>query len=407
MVLQRNVGKGTNQESIRRHNLGAVLRHVHRAGELSRSELGLRTSLNRSTIGDLTGALEASGITERTDPSGNPGMGRPSAGVKVSPTGPFVIAVELTVDRIKVARVGLGGRLTRCADAPVRQHAGADEVAAIVATLAAQVVADAPPTAPLVGIGVAVPGLVRRSDGMVRLAPNLRWQDVPFATILLDALGVRVPVIVSNEADVGALAEREHGAGVGIDDMIYLSGQVGVGAGVITGGHPLVGAGGYAGELGHIQSNPGGPPCHCGSNGCWETSVGGHAIAAAIGCPPHEVPQLPEHLAALTEVPDELRTIGTNIGRGLASIVNSFNPQVVLLGGYFRSLYPHVHAEIHDGLTGAALSAAVELVTVRLPDLGDDAILLGAAEAALEALFVDPEKSIAEGLRHTSDHLTA
>ena len=96
MVARRDVGRGTNQEAIRRHNLGTVLRHVHRAGELSRSDLGRRTSPNRSTIADLTGALEESGLTERTSPPGQPGMGRPSAGVSVSRTGPFVIAVHMT-----------------------------------------------------------------------------------------------------------------------------------------------------------------------------------------------------------------------------------------------------------------------------------------------------------------------
>lgn len=405
MVAQRDFGKGSNQETVRRHNLGAVLRHVHRSGQLSRSELGRRTSLNRSTIADLTGALEESGITERTILSEYPGMGRPSAGVTASRGGPFVIAVELTVGRVNVARVGLCGRLDSRADAVISRHPGVDEVGKTVAELVRRVVADALPSAPMLGIGVAVPGLVRRSDGLVRQAPNLEWYDVDFESVLLAALGVDVPVLVANEADVGALAERERGAGVGVDDLVYISGQVGVGAGVILGGHPLVGAGGYAGEVGHLQFDPAGPPCHCGSRGCWETAVGGHAIAAATGCPPGEVRHLVEHLRALDDVTDELRRIGTDIGRGLASIVNAYNPQVVLLGGYFSTLYPLVRAEIDAGLEVAALPAAAELVTVALPDLGDDAILLGAAEAALEALFNDPIGLVAGALHDVPTRL--
>lgn len=402
MAAPREFGKGTNQEAIHRHNLGAVLRHVHRAGELSRSELGRATWLNRSTIADLTTALEASGIIERTLPVERLGKGRPSVGVRLTPTGPFVIAVELAVDRVTVARIGLGGRLDARAHTAIGRGTGVEEVGGIVAGLVRRVVVDAPATAPLVGIGIAVPGLVRRSDGLVRLAPNLEWHDVEVRSVLLAALGVDVPVVVANEADLGVLAERELGAGRGIDDLVYISGQVGVGAGVISGGHPLVGAGGYAGELGHLQFDPGGLPCHCGSTGCWETAVGGHAIATAVGCPPDEVGQLADHLRGPVEVTDELRRIGTDIGRGLASVVNAFNPQVVLLGGYFSSLYPHVRAEVAAGLAASALPAAVEQVRLAQPGLGDDSILFGAAEIALESLFVDPVGSMADALQDVS-----
>ncbi|MDH2413627.1 ROK family transcriptional regulator [Nocardioides sp. CER19] len=402
MRAPRRVGTGTNQEAVRRHNLGTVLRHVHRSGQLSRAELTRRMGLNRSTIAALTGELETLGITERTGPAQEPGerqgAGRPSTGVRLAETGPYVIAVDLTVDHATVARVGLGGRIQQRAHATTAGLAEAWQVGAAVATLIRQVVADAAPAAPLVGIGIAVPGLVRRSDGLIRLAPNLEWHDVSFSSVVLAALGVDIPIVVANDADLGALAEHERGAGVGIDDLVYISGQVGVGAGIIAGGHPLEGVGGYAGEIGHLRFDPSGRPCHCGSVGCWETAVGGHAIAEAIGCSAEKVAQLPEHLMALTSAPPELRLIGSDIGRGLASIVNAFNPQLVVLGGYFSSLFPLVRDDIMSGLSGAAMTATVESVTVSLPCLGDDSVLLGAAEAALEPLLVDPVGSVGAAL---------
>ena len=199
--------------------------------------------------------------------------------------------------------------------------------------------ADAPASSPLVGIGISVPGMVRRNDGLVRLAPNLDWHDVSFGSIVLAALGVDVPVSIGNDADLGAVAEHQRGAGVGVDDLIYISGNVGVGAGVITGGRRLEGAGGYAGEIGHLRFNPAGKPCHCGNLGCWETEVGAHAIAEALRCPQDRVPQLGEVLDGYEKAPRELRGIGTAIGQGLASIVNVLNPQVVVLGGYFDAVY--------------------------------------------------------------------
>jgi predicted NBD/HSP70 family sugar kinase len=391
MSPQRRSGLGTNQEAVRRHNLGTLLRHVHSAGQISRAELTSLMGLNRSTIAGLVGELESLGVSERASPAGGARQaGRPSAGVRIAAQGPYVIAVDLGVDRAVVARVGLGGHVLQRAQAPIHSDGEAWQVGASVAGLVRRVVEDAPPAAPLVGVGISVPGLVRRSDGLIRLAPNLEWHDVSFGGIVLAALGLDVPVSLANDADLGALAEHRRGAGVGIDDLIYVSGNVGVGAGVITGGHRLEGAGGYAGEVGHLRFNPEGRPCHCGNRGCWETEVGAHAIAEAIHCPRDKVAQLDEVLDGFGEPSPELRATGTALGQGLASMVNIFNPRLVVLGGYFRSLYPLVRAEVDAGLRDRALPASLEAVTLALPGLGSDSPLLGAAEIALEPLFVDP-----------------
>jgi predicted NBD/HSP70 family sugar kinase len=400
MSPQRRSGLGTNQESVRRHNLGTVLRHVHSAGQISRAELTSLMGLNRSTIAGLVGELESLGISEHATPLEGPrqGAGRPSAEVRIAEDGPYVVAVDLGVDRAVVARVGLGGRVLCRAQAPVNSDGEAWQVGASVAALIRTVVEDAPATAALVGIGISVPGLVRRTDGLIRLAPNLEWHDVSFGGIVLAALGLDVPVSLANDADLGALAEHTRGAGVGVDELIYISGNVGVGAGVITGGHRLEGAGGYAGEVGHLMFNPDGRPCHCGNRGCWETEVGAHAIAEAISCPPDKVAQLDEVLDAFGKPSPALRATGTALGQGLASIVNMFNPQVVVLGGYFRSLYLLVGAEVNAGLADRALPAPLESVTLSLPGLGSDSPLLGAAEIALEPLFVDPVAALGVAL---------
>ena len=392
MTSQRRAGLGTNQEAVRRHNLGTLLRHVHARGQLSRAELTSVMGLNRSTIAGLVGELEVLGVSERASPVGGArqGAGRPSAGVRIADAGPFVIAVDLGVDRAVVARVGLGGRIHCRAQAPVHSGGEAWQVGASVASLIRQVVEDAPAIAPLIGIGISVPGLVRRTDGLIRLAPNLEWHDVSFGGIVLAALGLDVPVSLGNDADLGAIAEHTRGACVGVDDLIYVSGNVGVGAGVITGGQRLLGFGGYAGEVGHLRFNSQGRLCHCGNRGCWETEVGAHAIAEAIHCPPDRVAQLDEVLAGFGKPSPELRSTGTALGHGLASIVNMFNPQMVVLGGYFSSLYELVSAEVLAGLADLTLPAPLESVTLSLPGLGSDSPLLGAAEIALEPLLVDP-----------------
>lgn len=396
---RQRTGLGTNQEAVRRHNLGTLLQHVHRAGHSSRAELTSVMGLNRSTIAGLVGELESLGITEHALPSqARGGAGRPSSGVGLSPSGPFVIAVDLGVDRIDVARVGLGGVILARATAPIVGGSEAWQVAGSVAVLTRKVVEDAPVTAPLVGIGISVPGLVRRTDGLIRLAPNLEWHDVSFGSIVLAALGLDVPVSIANDADLGALSEHHRGAGIDIADLIYVSGNIGVGAGVIAGGMRLEGAGGYAGEIGHLVHNPEGRLCHCGNRGCWETEVGAHAIARAIGCPEAQAVSLGEILEGYREPTPELRLIGTHLGHGLAGLVNAFNPQVVVLGGYFRSLFRLVRVDVQAALAERALPAPLESVTLALPGLGADSVLLGAAENALEALFIDPVASLGSAI---------
>ena len=394
------MGLGTNQEAVRRHNLGTVLRYVHGAGQISRAELTTLMGLNRSTIADLVGELESLGVVERALPVGTrSGAGRPSAEVRLADLGPYVVAVDLGVDRAVVARVALGGEVVERATVPIPRGASeAWQVGSAVAGLIRGVVEGAPAAAPLLGVGISVPGMVRRSDGLVRLAPNLGWQDVSFGAIVLAALGVDIPVQLGNDADLGALAEHRRGVGVGVDDVIYLSGNVGVGAGIISGGARLDGAGGYSGEVGHLPFGLEGRTCHCGNRGCWETEVGAHAIAQAIGCPESEVVTLGEVLDKYDGPMIALKTTGKALGYGLASIVNTFNPRLVVLGGYLSSLYALVGPEVTAALAKRALPAPLESVTVSLPGLGTDSSLLGAAEIALEPLFVDPVAALGTAL---------
>jgi predicted NBD/HSP70 family sugar kinase len=389
-------GAGTNQEAVRRHNLGTLLGHVHLLGRVSRADLTSLMGLNRSTIAGLVGELQGLGLAEqvRSEAVRN-GAGRPSPDVVPAPDGAHVLAVDVRVDGLAVARVGLGGAVLSRATGPIPASRDPHAVADAIMDMLRLVVRDVSPTSALVGVGMAVPGVVRRSDGLVRLAPNLGWVDVPFSRIMSERLGGIAPVELGNDADLGALSEHLRGAGVDVADLVYLSGEVGVGAGIVVDGHQLAGAGGYAGEVGHLTLDPNGLECHCGNRGCWETQVGAHAIAEAIGLPLDRVASLGELLDGLQDVDDRLRVVGRQLGRGIANVVNLLNPQVVVVGGYMRSLYPLVRQEVDAALHEAALVAPRELVRVELPGLGADAVLVGAAETAFERLLADPVSCLA------------
>jgi predicted NBD/HSP70 family sugar kinase len=246
-----------------------------------------------------------------------------------------------------------------------------------------------------VGIGVAMVGVVRRDDGLVASAPNLGWTEVPLGERLASALRTRAPVVVANEADLGALAEHRRGAAVGARHVLYVSGEVGVGGGVIVDGRPLTGVAGYGGEIGHFPVNPSGIACHCGAVGCWETEVGERALLRVAGRPIDGGSSavdavLADAAAGAPTALAALDSVGRWLGTGLAGFVNVFNPELVVLGGLFGRIQPFVAETLDRELARRAMAAPRRLVRIAPASLGVDAPLLGAAELALEPLLADP-----------------
>jgi predicted NBD/HSP70 family sugar kinase len=386
---------GATQDEVRRHNLAALVRFLHDHGSTSRSELVSHTGLNRSTVGGLIADLEAAGLVRETEPVGR-GVGRPSFGVEPVQERAYVLAIDLRVDRSIVALVGYGGAVL--ARREHRHRRGQERrIVAQLAQACRAVLAEAPADGIGVGIGVGVPGLVRHADGVVRFAPNLGWTDVPLGDLLAAELGLAWPVHIGNDSDLGAIAERVRGAARGCTHVIYLSGQIGVGGGVIVDGRLLVGAGGYGGEVGHMQVNPKGRECRCGSVGCWETEIGEAALRANAG---RSDRASAADIVAAAATGDKVaakavRSAGRWLGVGVANLVNIFNPDVIIFGGALRDVLPATRDQVTDRLS-RALSAPAEHVLLALPGLGDDSTLLGAAEVAFEPLLSDPLGTLAE-----------
>jgi predicted NBD/HSP70 family sugar kinase len=387
---------GQRSGTVRRANLSAIVHELHASGPLSRSELVTRTGLTRSAIRGLIGEFVAAGFVteEQPEPQGTPG--RPSPLVRLAPSRATVLAVEITVDSLAVALVGLGGQVLESVrvDRP-RGHTSVDETVADIGELAIAVGGPGPSRDPIVGVGLAVVGTVRRADGFVSVAPNLGWTNVPLASRLASELAMDVPISIANEADLGALAELRRGAAIGVDDVIFISGEVGVGGGIIAGGRPLTGAAGYGGEIGHIPVNARGAGCRCGSTGCWETEIGERALLRRAGrrvdggrAEVDEV--LADAVAGEAIALAALESEGRWLGIGLAGLINTFNPELIVLGGLFGQIHPFVVRTVRDELDGRALAASLELVRIVPATLGIDASLIGAAELAFEPLLADP-----------------
>ncbi len=382
---------GATQDELRRHNFGRLVGILHVNGSMSRADLTRLTGLNRSTVGALTTDLAQAGLVRESAPVGR-GVGRPSIVVAPNSDGVFALAFDLRVERTVAAVVGLGGVvLTRQEVRHSRRHTAPAEVLCEVERLASELVAAAPDGAVCLGVGMAIPGVVRHTDGLVRFAPNMGWVDVPIASLLRELLATSLPIFVGNDADLGAISEHVRGVARGASNVVFLSGEVGVGGGIILGGRPMMGAGGYGGEVGHMVVNPSGRSCRCGRRGCWETEIGEDAVLIALGGGRRDdVDALlaPLTLRASDDVP-ELRRVARWLGLGLANLVNIFNPEVVVFGGLLRKILPLVEAHLREHFD-TALVAPREQVRLALPGLGRDSALLGAAESVFAPLLADP-----------------
>lgn len=394
--------RGSTQDDVRRHNLATILSEVHRRGPRSRAQLTQDMGLNRSTIGALVAELAAAGLvlegpSERS-PDGRGRAGRPSLMVAPRPDCAYVLAVDLGVRHLTVARVGLGGRVLDRVEVPswTAWSDLADAVAVIAATCG-RLLAAAPGGCGF-GVGVAIPGVVRKNDGLVRFTPNLGWVDVPFGAQLAERLGQ--PVRVGNDADLGVLAEHRRGAAAGCEHVVYVTGEVGVGGGIIVDGQPLRGLGGYAGEIGHITVNPAGQRCRCGSRGCLETEIGVEALLRAVGQRTTGDIEAYRRVLAAGRAGDPaayaaMRAVARWLGVGVGLLVNTFNPELVVIGGPLGELFAATEGVVLEALEQASLVAPWEQVRIVPSALGPDSALVGAAELAFAPLLQDPLGTIA------------
>jgi len=383
-----------NQRSVRRHNLGVVLRHVADHGPRSRAAIAQETGLNKTTVSSLVGELIEFGLVRETEVEMRGTVGRPALPVELSGRRVVGLGLELGVDFLAVRAADLTGD-ARHQELVTVDNRGrrVDDVLDDLARMASDALAAVREQDLLTaGAVVALPGLVD-SDGRLLVAPNLGWTGVSVPELLAERLGrPPFPIQAENEANLGALAELWEGAGREFSDFIYVSGELGVGAGIIIGGELFRGAHGFGGELGHTTVEPEGERCACGNRGCLETRVALGALLHAAGLDPGaRVGELAER----AEDGDErvLRTLadaGRWLGIAVASAANLLNPRGVVVGGYFATLVPWLLPGLRQELDAHVLAAEWDAPRVVTSALGAEAAVRGASALALRRVFADP-----------------
>jgi predicted NBD/HSP70 family sugar kinase len=385
-------GEPAATEQLRRHNTGLVLSALREAGPGSRAALAQRTGLAKATVGAIVATLLQGRYVAEDAPvvaSHGHQQGRPGRPVRLTGASTVAVGVEVNVDYLAVSALDLAGRSIVTEEHLPRP--GVDMLDALGA-----VVVDAYERlirmgCTVLGVSVAVPGLVDRDAGVVVAAPNLRWHDLALAERVSELLAHACPVHIDNDANCAARAEVDHGAARGVTDMLYLTGTVGLGCGLVLGGQVYRGRSGFAGEVGHMQLGAPDAPCACGRFGCWEASVGLHALLRAAGrlggqlagsgADSLDPVDVARDVAAAARVDPRVeagvRQLAGWLGTGVATLVNTLNPQMVVLGGSFvplgEWLVPAVQGAIRERVLADRAACEVTLSSLALHAASDGA----------------------------------
>ena len=362
---------GGSLERLRAGNSRAVISLLAAQGAMSRADLARATGLSRTTVSSLVTTLIASGHVVETADRGSPhkgGSGRPPLLVALSaPTG-GVVGVDIGHAHIRVAAADrTGAVLTQdVASVDVDSHgAQALDQAARMARTALKRAGLS--RGELQAIGMCVPAPLDRRSARISTGILPGWQDLDPSAELGRRMGV--PVFADNDANLGALAEVSHGAARGVADLVYVKVASGVGAGIVLGGRLHRGTTGIAGEIGHVQVGEDGQVCRCGNRGCLETIVSAPRIAELLG-PAYDERLSTERVLELDEAGDAgvrrvLSDAGRTVGRALADLCNSLNPELVVVGGSLgtsTSLLEGVRASIDRYAQPDTAAAAIGIV---------------------------------------------
>ncbi|WP_423182789.1 ROK family protein [Arthrobacter sp. NyZ413] len=386
----RSPALASEPDPSRRNNLALLTSLIHHNGLLSRAQLTKQTGLNRSTVGTLIGQLVDLEVVYEAAPSGEAQVGRPSPIVHPRPS-IAALAVNPEIDAVTIGLVGLGGKVQKKIRFETERIPTAKEAVNIAAAVIAGMRSELDAAYRITGVGIAVPGLVNLEDGVVRHAPHLGWLNEPVASMLSEATGY--PCHAANDASLGAEGELLFGAGAGQRNLIYLNGGAsGIGSGIIAGGALLRGASGYAGELGHTFVRTSGKPCHCGATGCLETEVSQSSLFELAGLGGGDASQLEAALsgnlsaAAAAEVSRQLEYLGI----ALRNVVNTFNPESIVLGGFLGVLHSLSPGTLEAFIESQAMDGPAGEVKIHRASLGSDLMMIGAAELAFTQFLADP-----------------
>jgi predicted NBD/HSP70 family sugar kinase len=376
---------------LRRTNRARTLLALYLRGAMTRAEIGEATNVSIATVSNVVGELLAQGVVMEAGADQSDG-GRPRGLLKINPDYGYVVGVDVGETGVLVELFDLQMRvLTSHSSAPASGAADVDEVTQHVLNGLDKVVTrSGVAREAILGVGVGVPGVVSHDEDAVVDAPTIGWRSVPLGQML--RAGTNLPLLLENGSKALGQAEKWFGAARGADNAVIVLFGSGVGTCIITSGELYQGSSSSAGEWGHTKVMVGGRTCPCGAKGCLEAYVGARGIIARYD-ELHQRPAAddPDDLVArinaivssrdtdvaAAQVLDE--TI-LYLGAGIADLVNLFNPELIVVGGWVaRRLGERILPDIRRVAKEHALRLPYSQVSIVPAQLGADAVALGAA----------------------------
>lgn len=388
----------------RRRTHGHVLAVIERYGGLTRVELSRFTQLSPSAISDCIASLLAAGLVVETAPRAKDvsGRGRRASVICLASQSGIVIGIDLGHAHVTAAVATTAGEILheRVETLDVDHQPGRALDAA--AALAQHVLRQSGHAMPeVLGIAAGIPGPLDVRTRVVR-APTILsdWVGLAPAAELADRLGH--PVLVGNDADMGARGEQAYGAARGLDDFLYIKASNGIGAGIVLGGNHYRGSTGIAGEIGHTQIPGATNWCRCGSRGCLETVVSTTTVRQQLAHVLTTNQQVLDQDAVppLAEVADNsaaarvITDAGRSVGHVLADLVNCLNPAAVILGGELGAAGEPFAAGIRESISRYAHPASAQATDVITGQLGLRAELLGTIAVAVPRAHRETEACV-------------
>jgi glucokinase-like ROK family protein len=394
-----------NQKLVRKLNNNLIVDVLRKNAPVSRANLSAITGLNRSTVSSIIDELIDGGWVRETSYQTNK-IGRPGLLLELNPQGGFAVGIEIGVDFLLCLVTAFSAEVIWRKRIEINPDEGQVAILQKAFDLAQEGIKfSSQEYGRLLGIGIAIPGLVDVADGILKLAPNLKWENVPLRLIWNQQF--HAPVYVENDGNAAALGEFYFGAAQGTNDFIYIAAGYGLGSGIIVDGKLLRGNKGYASEVGHMTYDPKGELCSCGKRGCYETIIGPRAVINSVRKLIEEKGRdktiikigsnhaTPINYDAVVNAAmekdqialDALKDVGCKLGLVVSHLVNIFDPRMVILGGALNYAKDFIQPVVEKVVRENALQLNQQDLEITNSQLGQESSVMGAIGLVLENLW--------------------
>ncbi|PRX18162.1 putative NBD/HSP70 family sugar kinase [Orenia metallireducens] len=377
----------TNSNIMGNMNLINIFQLIHKHDSISRKELAERTDYSPGTISNHVKTLIKEGYVVETDKGFSNG-GRKPVYLTVNSKKAYMLCVDIEVNKVKIVIFDLKLKVVMKHTILITDKSSSSTIIRKIFTQIDEMMKDQNlNNDEILGIGIAVPGLVDKDKGVLEFAPNLGWRDINIVKIFREQYDL--PIYLENEAKVATIGERDI-IYPEVNNMVFASINEGIGCGIIFDKKLYKGASGNAGEFGHLIIKEDGYECHCGNKGCWETYASESYILEKIKrLSNKEILDIDEVYKEAKSGNEDfikiLKKTGENIGIGLANIVNSLSPELIVIGGNIIKIKEYISDEVIKVIKAQSLSVAYKKVDIKFSKLGDNATVYGIAKLVFDS----------------------